>query len=114
MTANQPSHDHTNSQSTAYSQDVDSAATTLLGSGGSFEVGRKYADIELDRFESRQRKHVEDHERAKVADDDSEGDSAYASSEDGRDEDEQDGLLNLPSTPLRPDTQPCKYACRRQ
>ena len=99
MTATQPSHEHTNSQSTAYSDDVDSAATTLLGSGGSFEEGRKYADIELDRFESRQRKHVQAYERHKLGD--SEGDSTYASSEDGRDEDEQRGLLNLPLAPLR-------------
>lgn len=50
-----PQHRHTLSQSTVGSENVDSAATTLLGSsgGGSFDENRKYADIELERWERR-------------------------------------------------------------
>lgn len=50
-----PQHRHTFSQSTVGSENVDSAATTLLGSSGgaSFEETRKYADIELERWERR-------------------------------------------------------------
>ena len=62
------SHRYTDSQGTAYSEDVDSAATTLLASPrsrssegkGSWEdeeySARKYADIELDRFDERERR----------------------------------------------------------
>ncbi|KAK5166967.1 uncharacterized protein LTR77_007696 [Saxophila tyrrhenica] len=54
-TDEQSTHRHTFSQSTAFSEDVDSTATTLFGGsgGGSFDEGRKYADVELERWERR-------------------------------------------------------------
>ena len=102
MTENHPRHNHTDSQSTNYSEDVNSA-TALLGSGTSFEE-RRYADVELERFTSRQRTPVDD-TNARVAskkeDYEPGDDSAYASSENGGDEDEQDGLLDAPRLSLR-------------
>ena len=92
MTDNQPHYNHTNAQSTTISEDVDSA-TALLG-GHAAGQRSSYAELELERFHSRQREQVE----VRHHDGD---DSAYASSEDGGDEDERDGLLNAPALTLK-------------
>ena len=95
----QQHHRHTESHSTAYSEDVDSTATTLLGSARSskvqsFEHERRYAGIELQDFEEGQRKKLR-----RVPKDESNDDSAYDGdlSEHESEEVERQHLLNLPS-----------------
>ncbi|KAK3717401.1 hypothetical protein LTR37_005790 [Vermiconidia calcicola] len=94
MTDDQQHHKHKFSQSTAYSDHGDSAATTLLASANnSFDEGRKYADIELKRFDERERRSNKD----EVEDNYDCSGSAYDSDHGGRREDERGALLSLPS-----------------
>lgn len=75
---NESQHNHSLSQSTAYSEDVDSAATTLLATprsdrGDSFDASRKYADIELEHFEREEKTWKSDHDDYDLEDSDDGG-----------------------------------------
>ena len=97
MTESKHHHNISSASTAAYSEDVDSAASTLRASQ-SFEEGRKYADIELKRFDERERSGVKrDFEDEEDREDGSNSEYDSTDSLDGaREPGEREGLLALP------------------